>query len=138
MDSVAPGQTLDNDFSFRLFSNKVQCVTPFPNQVKNICKILSGEILKNSNLSGDPKSMNWSKTSFLSQYSVLLTPTSRANCMRIFCKTSRKCNFGQNIFGDGILERPFQPKFLGINSNLLRLEFLSGFLPSCFRSTKCY
>ncbi len=28
--------------------------------------------------------------------------------------------------------------FLGIYSRLLRLEFLSGFLPSLFRSTKCY
>ncbi len=31
-----------------------------------------------------------------------------------------------------------QPWFLGINSSLLDLEFLSGFLPSFFRSTKCY
>ncbi len=38
---------------------------------------------------------------------------------------------------DGILEQHFQSKFLGINWSLLRLEFLSGFLPSFF-STKCY
>jgi hypothetical protein len=39
---------------------------------------------------------------------------------------------------DGILERHFLSRFLGINSSLFRLEFLSGFLPSFFRSTKCY
>jgi hypothetical protein len=31
---------------------------------------------------------------------------------------------------DGFLERHFCSMFLGINSSLLRLEFLSGFLPS--------
>ncbi len=31
----------------------------------------------------------------------------------------------------------FLSRFLGINSSLFRLEFLSGFLPSFFRSTKC-
>ncbi len=40
--------------------------------------------------------------------------------------------------GDGILEWCFKSNFLGINSSLLRLEFLSGFLPSFFNSTKCY
>jgi hypothetical protein len=39
---------------------------------------------------------------------------------------------------DGILERRFYSRFLGINSSLLRIEFLSGFLPLLFRSTKCY
>jgi hypothetical protein len=39
---------------------------------------------------------------------------------------------------DGILERHFYSRFLGINSSLLRLEFLSSFLPSFFLSTKCY
>ncbi len=38
---------------------------------------------------------------------------------------------------DGILERHFYKRFLGINSSLVRLEFLSGFLPSFFHSTKC-
>ncbi len=38
---------------------------------------------------------------------------------------------------DGILERHFLSRFLGMNSSLLRLEFSSGFLPSFFRSTKC-
>jgi hypothetical protein len=32
----------------------------------------------------------------------------------------------------------FLVEFLGINSSLLRLEFLSDFLPSFFRSMKCY
>ncbi len=32
----------------------------------------------------------------------------------------------------------FLVKVLSINMSLLRLEFLSGFLPSFFRSTKCY
>ncbi len=41
-------------------------------------------------------------------------------------------------FWDGILERHFQSRFLGIHSSLLRLEFLSGFLTPFFRSTKCY
>ncbi len=39
---------------------------------------------------------------------------------------------------DGILERHFQSKFICIISSLLRLEFLSGFLPAYFYSTKCY
>jgi hypothetical protein len=39
---------------------------------------------------------------------------------------------------DGILERHFQSRFLGINSSLLRIECFSGFLSSFFRSTKCY
>jgi hypothetical protein len=39
---------------------------------------------------------------------------------------------------DGILERHFQMRFLGVNLSLLKLEFLSGFLPSFFRFTKCY
>jgi hypothetical protein len=34
-----------------------------------------------------------------------------------------------DITRDGNLERHFYSRFLGINSNLLRLEFLSGFLP---------
>ncbi len=37
---------------------------------------------------------------------------------------------------DGILERQLLSRFLGINSSLLRCEFLSGFLPSFFLSTK--
>jgi hypothetical protein len=36
---------------------------------------------------------------------------------------------------DGILERQFLSRFLGINSRLLRLETLSGFLPLFFFST---
>jgi hypothetical protein len=36
------------------------------------------------------------------------------------------------------LNRIFIQRFLGINSNLLRLDFLSGFLSSFFHSTKCY
>ncbi len=39
---------------------------------------------------------------------------------------------------DGILERHLYSRFLGINSRLLRLEFLSCFLPTLFRSTKSY
>ncbi len=39
---------------------------------------------------------------------------------------------------DGILERHFPSRFMGINSSLLRLEFLSGFLPAFFHSTKSY
>ncbi len=39
---------------------------------------------------------------------------------------------------DGILERQFYSRFLTINLSLLRLEFLSGILPSFFCSTKCY
>jgi hypothetical protein len=31
--------------------------------------------------------------------------------------------------GDGILDRHFNSRLLGINSRLLRLKFLSGFLP---------
>ncbi len=37
---------------------------------------------------------------------------------------------------DDILERHFWSRFLDINCSLLGLEFLSGFLPSLFRSTK--
>jgi hypothetical protein len=36
------------------------------------------------------------------------------------------------------LNANFTRKFLRINSSLLRLEFLSGFLPSFFLSTRCY
>jgi hypothetical protein len=42
------------------------------------------------------------------------------------------------LYPDGILYQHFQSRFLGINSSLFKLEFLSGFLPSFFRSTKCY
>jgi hypothetical protein len=35
---------------------------------------------------------------------------------------------------DGILGRHFLSRFQGINSNLLRLKFLCGFLPSFYRS----
>ncbi len=37
-----------------------------------------------------------------------------------------------------ILNSIFRPGFLGINSSLFRLEFLSSFLPSFLRSTKCF
>jgi hypothetical protein len=37
---------------------------------------------------------------------------------------------------DGILERNFYSRFLGIYSSPLRLEFLSSFLPSFVLSTK--
>ncbi len=40
--------------------------------------------------------------------------------------------------GDGIRERHFQSRFLGIILRLLRIKFLSGFLSSYFPSTKCY
>ncbi len=39
-------------------------------------------------------------------------------------------------YPDEILEQHFQSRLLGINSSLLRLEFLSGFLPLFFSSTK--
>ncbi len=39
---------------------------------------------------------------------------------------------------DGILEQHFYSRFLGINMGLLRLEFLSGILPSFFFSLRCY
>jgi hypothetical protein len=39
---------------------------------------------------------------------------------------------------DGILERHFYSRFLGVYLNLFRLEFLSSFLPSFFLSTNCY
>jgi hypothetical protein len=39
---------------------------------------------------------------------------------------------------DRILERHLLSKFLGINSSLLSLKFLSGSLHSFFISTKCY
>ncbi len=42
------------------------------------------------------------------------------------------------LYRDRILERHFQSRFLAINSSLLRFEFLSGFLPAFFYSTKCY
>ncbi len=48
----------------------------------------------------------------------------------------RQTNFTQTR--DRILEKHFQSRFLGINSSLLRLKILSVFLPSFFRSTKCY
>ncbi len=32
----------------------------------------------------------------------------------------------------------FSRHFLGINSSIFRLEFLSSFLPSFLRSTKCF
>jgi hypothetical protein len=40
--------------------------------------------------------------------------------------------------GDGILERHFQSRFLGINSSIIRLEVLSDFLPSFFCFTTRY
>ncbi len=39
---------------------------------------------------------------------------------------------------DGILKWYFRSRFLGINSSLIKLEFLSGFQPSFFLSTQCY
>ncbi len=43
------------------------------------------------------------------------------------------------LFRDGILERHFLSRFLGINSKLLRLKFLSGFLPSfSFLQNACH
>ncbi len=39
---------------------------------------------------------------------------------------------------DGILEHHIYSRFLGINSTLLRLESLSGFVTSFFLFTKCY
>ncbi len=39
---------------------------------------------------------------------------------------------------DGILEWHFYSRFLGINSSLLGLKFLSGFIPKFFQPTKCY
>ncbi len=39
---------------------------------------------------------------------------------------------------EGIHERNIESGFLGKDSSLLRLECLSGFLPSFFPSTKCY
>ncbi len=52
----------------------------------------------------------------------------------------KKCAVRKIIFStgltraarDGILERNFYSRFLGINSSILRLKFLSGFLPSFF------
>jgi hypothetical protein len=45
---------------------------------------------------------------------------------------------GTLLYRDGILKRHYLSRFLGINSSLLRLKSLSGFLPSFFLSTKCY
>ncbi len=41
------------------------------------------------------------------------------------------------IVRDAILERHFYSRFLGLDSSLLRLKFLSVFLPSSFISARC-
>ena len=68
----------------------------------------------------------------------LRTRSPACSCATTRASTPRTTSRRWSATRDGILERHFYSRFLGINSSLLRLEFLSSFLPSFFLSTKWY